>query len=336
VILALSLAALAQADASPEAVARVMADLRARVGRSVVALSVDRTADPEGGLGRGPTAKFADYYNRPKGPVSAVVWDADGHVVTSAFNVSGEIRALRATLADGREVAATLLGTDEERDVALVKLEASGLPVLPRAEYASLGQGMFVALVGRSPDPSAPTVNLGVLSALDRMRRTAVQTDAEMNYGNAGGALVTLRGELIGVACQVKPDAVWGQSGGVGFACKASEIEAVLPRLKAGERIPARKEPDAGFMPGPGDVDIEGLQVGLVRPGSAAEKAGLEPGDVVVEADGRPVVDTESFKEILEGRKIGDEIQLKVVRRGKDGKRSERTVKLALEGRAQP
>lgn len=333
-ILALALA-LGQADGGPEAVARVMAELRERVGRSVVALHVDRTADPEGGLGRGPTAKFADYYNRPKGPASGVVWDAEGHVVTSAFNVSGEIRGIRATLHDGRTVAAALLGTDEERDVALLKLDASDLPALPRADYAALGQGIFVALVGRAPDPGSPTVNLGILSALDRMRRTAVQTDAEMNYGNAGGALVTLRGALIGVACHVKPDAVWGQSGGVGFACKVAEIEAVLPRLKAGERIPARKEPDAGFMPGPGDVDVEGVQVGPVRPGSAAEKAGLQPGDVITEADGRPVLDTESFKEILDGKKIGDEVELKVVSR-KDGRRSERTVKLALEGRTQP
>jgi S1-C subfamily serine protease len=312
--------------------------LRERVAKSVVAIEVDRSDDPEGRLGRGSLAVQSDYYNRPKGPCSGVVWDAEGHVLTSAFNVSPTIKkgGLRVVLPDGRRVEAALLGSDEEKDVALLKVPAAGLATLPRADFAKLGQGAFVALVGRSPDPEHPTLNLGVLSALQRMRGTAVQSDAETNYGNAGGALVTLRGELIGVACQVKPDAVWGQSGGVGFACTVASIESVLERLKKGERIEAPKRPDPGFHPGEGDPDVEGVQVGPVRPMSEAEKAGLKTGDVITEFDGKKLTDFESLREILDEKKIGDVVDLKVARKKPKGGFDERTLKLKLEGRAQP
>jgi serine protease Do len=312
--------------------------LRERTAKSVLALDVDRSEDPDGKMGRGALSTHSDYYNRPKGPVSAVVWDAEGHVVTSQFNVSGTIKkgGLRATLPDGRSVEAVLLGWDEEKDVALLKVPGGGLTPLPRADLARLAQGSFVALVGRSPDRAHPTLNLGVLSAFQRMRGTAVQSDAETNYGNAGGALVTLRGELIGVACQVKPDAVWGQSGGVGFACKLASIDAVFERLKAGERIAAPKRPDAGFHPGEGDPEVQGVQVGQVRPESEAEKAGLKPGDVITEFDGKPLTDFESLREILDEKKIGDVVDLKVRRRLQKGGWEDRALKLKLEGRAQP
>ena len=312
--------------------------LRDRVAKSVLSLDVERTEDPDGKMGRGGLSSHTDYYNRPKGPVSAVAWDAEGHVITSLFNVSGTIRkgGLRATLPDGRAVEAVLLGWDEEKDVALLKIDGAGLAPLPRADFASLAQGSFVALVGRSPDRSNPTLNLGVLSALHRMRDTAVQSDAETNYGNAGGALVTLRGELVGVACQVKPDAVWGQSGGVGFACKLASIDSVIDRLKAGEKIAAPKRPDAGIMPGEGDPEIEGVQVAAVRPESEAEKAGLKAGDVMTEFDGKKLTDFESLREILDDKKIGDTVDVKVKRRLQKGGWEDKALKLKLEGRVQP
>jgi len=167
------------------------------------------------------------------------------------------------------------------------------------------------------------------------MTRTAVQTDAEMNYGNAGGALVTLKGELIGVACNIKPDTVWGQSGGVGFACKAAEIDALLPRLKKGERIEAPKQPFLGIRAGEGNPDIEGIQVVDVMKDSPAEKAGIKKEDVLVEMAGVKITDSESLKEALEPHQIGEEVVLKVMRKAKEGWQ-EKTFKLKLEGRAEP
>jgi S1-C subfamily serine protease len=326
-------------DDPAEVLARVLERLRERVAKSVVALDVDRSADPEGTGAEGAVAAHRDYYNRPRGPVSGVVYEADGFILTSAFNVSGTIRrdGIKVTLPDGSVRPAELLGTDERRDIALLKIDAKGLPTLPKADLREAGQGTLVAIVGRSPDPRVPTLNLGILSALGRMNGTAVQTDAEMNYGNAGGALVTLKGDLVGVGAHVKPRAHWGQSGGIGFACKTSEIDKVLERLKRKERIPAEKIPFLGIAIGEGDPDASGLQVGRVEPGSSADKAGLKEGDVIVEFDGVPVVDFEDFRGALHSRKVGQEVAIKV-RRPKDRARKEYEelrLKATLEGKVE-
>jgi serine protease Do len=334
----LLIAALLQ-DTTAEAVAKTLDALREKAGRSVVALAMTRDEDPEGQMGRGGLAAYTDYYNRPKGPTSGVIYGADGWILTSAWNVSGTIRkgTLRATLADGRELPAAVVGVDERIDVALLKVDAEGLPVLPKADPAKLGQGTFVAMIGRSPDPRTSTVNLGILSARDRHRKVSVQTDAEINYGNCGGALVTLRGELVGIAHHVRPEAVWGQSGGVGFACKLAEIDAVLERLKKGEKIAAEKRPWAGFQPGDGDAEFQGIEVAMVLPESPAQKAGLKPKDVITHADGKELPDMVAFQEILDAKKIGDVLELKVKRReGGKGPAKDVVLKLTLEGKAQP
>jgi serine protease Do len=335
----LLLASLLAQDGTAGAVAKTLAALRETAGRSVVALEMERDEDPEGRMGRGALAAYTDYYNRPKGPTSGVIYGADGLILTSAWNVSGTIRkgTLRATLWDGRELPATLLGVDERIDIALLKVEGEGLPLLPKAELPALGQGSFVAMIGRSPDKGATTVNLGILSAKDRHRKVSLQTDAEINYGNCGGALVTLRGELAGIAHHVRPEAVWGQSGGVGFACKLAEIDAVLERLKKGERIAAEKRPWAGIQPGDGDAEFQGIEVAMVLPESPAQKAGLKPGDVITHADGRELPDMVAFQEIIDAKKIGDVLDLKVKRREKkNGPAKDVALKLTLEGKVQP
>ena len=321
--------------AGDDPLAPILAKLRETAAKSVVALEVERDADPDGITGSGAVAQHRDYYNRPKGPTSGVLYEADGFILTSRFNVSGTLRknGIKATLWDGRQLVATFVGSDEQRDIALLKIDAKDLPVLPRAD--AVGQGTLVALIGRSPDKSHPTVNAGILSATSRMNRTAVQTDAEMNYGNAGGALVTLKGELIGVACNIKPDTVWGQSGGVGFACKTAEIDKLLERMKKGEHIAAEKRPFLGIRAGEGNPDVEGIQIVDVMKDSPAEKAGIKKEDVLVELGGVKITDSESLKEALEPRKIGEEIELKVMRKAKDGWQ-EKAFKLKLEGRAEP
>lgn len=317
--------------------APVLAKLRESAGRSVVAIDVERDADPDGITGSGAVAQHRDYYNRPKGPTSGVIYEADGIILTSRFNVSGTLRknGIKVTLWDGRQLAGELLGSDEQRDIAVVKVDARELPALAKAGPEAAPQGTLVALVGRSPDRGQPTINFGILSATSRMNRTAVQTDAEMNYGNAGGALITLKGELIGVACNIKPDTVWGQSGGVGFACKVAEIDALLPRMRKGEHIAAEKRPFLGIRAGEGNPDVEGIQVADVMKDSPAEKAGIKKEDVLVELGGVKITDSESLKEAMEPRKIGEEIELKVMRKAKEGWQ-EKTFKLKLEGRAEP
>ncbi|MFN3483918.1 MAG: S1C family serine protease [Planctomycetota bacterium] len=321
-----------------DALARRLRALAEQVGPSVVAIEVERESDPEGRVARGQLAAHTDFFNRPPGPCSGVVYEPDGLIVTSAFNVSGVLgpRGIRVTLFDGREFPAELLGVDETRDLALLKIAASGLAVLPKADPASFGQGTLVVLLGRSPDKSRLTVTPGILSAVQRMKGTAVQTDARMNYGSAGGALVTLRGQLVGVAAHIRPRHPWGQSSGVGFACKAAEIDRVLPRLKARERIPAEPQPYLGIQPGGGDPEVEGAVVGLVVPGSPADRAGLKPGDVLVDIDGEKVYDAESLDEILSRKKPGDELRVKARRPRGGGEYEEKEFRVKLEGRPGP
>jgi S1-C subfamily serine protease len=331
VLLACLLAALGD-----DPIAAALAKLRQTVGKSVVAIEVERDSDPDGITGSGAVAQHRDYYNRPKGPTSGVIYETGGFILTSRFNVSGGIRknGLKVTLWDGRTLAGELVGSDELRDIALVKVDAADLPALPKADYGKLKQGTLVALLGRSPDPSQATVNFGILSAMNRMSRMSVQTDAEMNYGNAGGPLVTLSGELIGVACNIKPDTVWGQSGGVGFACKTAEIDGLLERMKKGEHIAAPKQPFLGIRQGEGNPDVEGIQIADVMKDSPAEKAGIKKEDVLIELAGVKITDAETLKEALEPHKIGDEVTLKVMRKaGKDWQ--EKSFKLKLEGRAE-
>jgi len=320
-------------DDASAALARRLQALRAEVARSVVAIEVERETDPDGHGARGAVAAHEDYNNRPKGPTSGVVYEADGLILTSYFNISGGLKkdGIKVTLAGGKECVAELLGFDEARDIALLKIDAKGLPVLPKADYARLAQGLFVALVGRSPDKENPTINLGILSAMNRMEKAAVQTDAEMNYGNAGGALVTLKGELVGVACNIRPKTPWGQSGGVGFACKTAEIDKVLPRLKNKEHIVAEKKPFLGIRPGEGNPDVEGLQVSEVLKDSPAEKAGIKKDDVLTEFDGKKLTDFESLKDALTEKKVGDEVAIKGKR--KAGKKyDDKEFKLKLAG----
>lgn len=309
---------------------RVLRALREKVAPSVVAVEVDRSADPDGETGTGPVASHRDYYNRPKGVTSGTIVEADGFILTTYFNVSGTLREIAVVLPDGTRHEAALVGFDRSRDIALLKIEAGNLPVLPRA--SSYRQGDFVALVGRSPDAELATLNQGILSAVSRHNGTAVQMDAELNYGNVGGALVNLRGELIGVASHIRPREAWGQSSGVGFATKVSEVEKVLPRLKKGEKIEKDPQPWIGIQGGEGDPQYEGVQIGQVVPNSPAAKAGLREGDVLHRVGGVKVADVEELRAEILKHKIGDKIVLSVLRKvDGEAERKEEKIEVTLE-----
>jgi serine protease Do len=295
----------------------VLQDLRVRVAKSVVSIEVARDEDPEGhgGDNGAPSRTHVDYYNRPEGPCTGTIWSADGYIITSAFNVSGEVKRIKVRAPDGKTYEAKKVGYDRRRDIALLKIDAKDLSVLPRAKIEDVRQGDFVAVVGRSPDPDVPTINAGIISATDRMKSTAMQTDAELNYGNVGGPLVNLRGELIGVTCHIKPAAVWGQSGGVGFACKQTEIEKEMSELLAGGPGEGGGEAFLGIMTAEGAKGIEGVQVAQVMEGGPAAQAGVQEGDVIIELAGQKVTTLAELKKVLATKKPGEEVSLKVRRK---------------------
>jgi serine protease Do len=306
----------------PAETAKELRAIRETVSPSVVAIEVIRSADPEGGKGAGQAGAHEDYYNRPAGPTTATVLSADGFLLTSSFNVSGDLIKIMVVTHDGRRHEAKRLGWDGRLDIALLKIDAKDLRPLPRAKLEDAKQGDFVCVVGRAPDPANPTINLGILSALGRQAGTAVQTDAEVNYGSAGGPLVNLRGELVGIVCHVRPRADWGQSGGVGFATKMAEIDKVLEELKKGrgEISKVARGLWIGIMPAEPREGIEGVIVDQIMPNSPAEEAGLDAGDVIGELDGAPVKKLEDFKEALAKKAAGVERELTIRRLKRDGR----------------
>lgn len=318
-------------DPSNATMARLLQGVRDRVAKSVVAIEVDRESDPDGRTGSGTHGTHQDYYNRPKGPTSGTVIDEGGFILTSYFNISGKVRRIVVTAWDGKDTEAELLGFDQARDVALLRIDRKDLPALPAAK--EFRQGDFVVVVGRSPDKRTPTVNHGILSATNRQRGTAVQTDAEINYGNVGGPLVNLKGELIGVTSHIRPREPWGQSSGVAFATKIAEIQKILPDLKEKKRVTEAKQPFLGVAPGEGNPEVEGVEVGQVVPGSPAEKAGLRPGDVIVEFDGAKVTEFEALRQKILEKKIGDEARVKIKRQNERKKWEDQEFKIKLEER---
>lgn len=327
-LLALSVAeglALTQEDGRVlEALGRTARKLAEEAGPSVVSLEVDRDprSDAEGFNPNQGAVK--DYYRRPKGPVTGTVIDADGLILTSWFNVSGTVRSMTVVLASGVRHKARLLGVDKGNDLALLAIDAKGLPVLRTARMDAVKTGQFAFVLGRSPDPARVTITDGIISATHRMKETAFQLDAEMNFGSSGGPVLDAEGRLVGIACRVTPKASWGQSGGVGFATRMDVIERVLPDLKAGKIIEKLRVPWIGINSAD-STDPPGVRVVEVYSGTPAEGAKLEAGDVIVAVGDDKVGSMVDLRRAIQTRAIGSEVRLKIVRKG-----AEQTVALTL------
>jgi serine protease Do len=315
-IAAAAIALLGAVPQDPESTAATLRSIRDKVAPSVVAIEAAWKNDPEGAGAGGGSGRQLDYYNRPAGPSTGVVLTPDGYILTCAFNVSGDLLRLTVITPDGRRHEAKRLGWDPKLDVALLKIEAKDLKPLPRAKIEDAKQGDFVCVVGRAPDPASPTINLGILSALRRKEDTAVQTDAEINYGNVGGPLVDLEGAILGVVSHVRPGHPWGQSGGVGFATRMAEIDKVLENLKKGVQVSEKevKAPWIGIVAAEPPEGVKGVVVDQVLPGSPAEEAGLDSGDIITAVDGRPVESPDVLRTELLKKAAGVDRQLSIRR----------------------
>ncbi|OHB77315.1 MAG: hypothetical protein A2Z34_00250 [Planctomycetes bacterium RBG_16_59_8] len=289
--------------------------LQQKVAPSVVALRVERESDPaSAGMG-GTQRSLLDYYRRPPGEATGTVIGEEGLIVTSFFNVAGTVKKIVVTFHDGRTLEGTMLGYDQERDIALIGVATKGLAVLERGSTSALRQGEPVAAVGRPSSSAEATLNVGIVSAIHRWEDTAIQTDAELNYGNVGGPVVDRNGKLLGVACHIDNRAFWGQSSGVGFATKIEEIDKLLPRLKAGEKIEKRKRPSLGVMAAE-DPAGRGVSIMQVTPDSPAAQAGIREGDIIVDMEGEPLETPEELAAQIRRKKIGDEARLTLLRGG--------------------
>jgi len=290
----------------------IHATLLETVGRAVVAIRVDREPEkPAAGAEAG--GLFA---KRPDAaPCSGLIVDPTGFIVTSWFNVEGSVRKITVALADGTEHEAKLLGYDGPLDVALLKIQGKGLPTLPYAKVADLEHGEPVFVVARAPGGQGLCLNPGVLSARERFAGKMVQTDARTNFGNVGGPLVDRRGRVIGVTCKVstRNAATYGQNSGVSFAAVWEKIAEAMPRLKQGARLTTERRPFLGVTYDSESTD-QGVRILDVQPGTSADKAGIKPGDRILEFGGETVKSPADLLRLINKLKIGESVKAKIKR----------------------
>ena len=252
------------------------------------------------------------------GPTSGVVATSDGLIFTTAFAFAGDPSSVLVRLPDGRRVAAERLGTDEARQITLLRVDADGLTPAVPADVAGLRIGDWAVAVGRTYSAEAANVSVGVISAKDRIFGRAVQTDAKTSPANYGGALADLSGRTVGVLAPLSADAGTGgvewYDSGIGFAVPLADLLPVLDRLAAGETLRAGLlgVTFAGAAPDAAPV------LDSVRPGSPAAAAGLRAGDRLVSVAGRPVGRPDAAKLALGPLRAGDDAELVVDRDGRE------------------
>ncbi len=249
-----------------------------------------------------------------QGATTGVVLSADGWIVVSRFALAFEPTTILVTLSDGRSLPATRKGEDTSRGIALLKVDATDLPVPELVDPASVRVGQWVAALGRTFGIAQPSVHLGIVSATGRIFGRALQLDANTSPANYGGPVVDLDGRVLGIAAPLSPQgrdagADWYDSG-IGFATTLHDIAPLLARMQAGEVLHRAWLGVATDPKHPGP----GARLASVAPGSAAAGVGLKAKDIILEVDGE-TVRHHFHLQILIGRHLaGESVHLTVAR----------------------
>jgi serine protease DegQ len=292
---------------------------------------------------------FRRFFNIPQGQGyeeretlaagSGVIVDAaQGYVLTNAHVVENQI-SITVTTKDNRRYPAKLVGRDAETDVAVLKIEAGHLTAVPLGDSDKLQVGDFVVAIG-NPFELGQTVTSGIVSALGRSGlgiegyEDFIQTDASINPGNSGGALVDLRGNLVGINTAIV--APGGGNVGIGFAVPVNMARRVMDQLvKYGEVKRGRigvsiQDLTPDLAQAMNTTRTSGAVIARVEPGSAADRAGLKSGDLVVAVNGAAVRDGAQLRNTIGLSRIGDEVKLVVDRGG-----GEQAVEVKVEAAPQ-
>ncbi|HZI19923.1 MAG TPA: DegQ family serine endoprotease [Pyrinomonadaceae bacterium] len=282
---------------------------------------------------------FRDFFGQrgmpqqqPRGQVqqglgSGVVISADGYIVTNHHVIDGAEQIV-AEFSDRRTFEAKLVGSDPPSDLAVLKIEANDLPVLTLGNSDNVRVGDVVLAVG-NPLGVGQTVTQGIISAKGRQTGLSdgsfedfLQTDAAINRGNSGGALVNTSGELVGINSQILSPS--GGNIGIGFAIPANMVRAVTEQLisdgtvRRGQLGVSIQAVTADIAASLGLENARGVIVNSVVPGSAADRAGLRRGDIVVAAGGRETNEPNALRNLVASTRPGSEIALTVLRDGRE------------------
>jgi serine protease Do len=321
-------------------------DLVDLVGPSVVNIRTLERASKDGPAGATPDEQMLEFFRRfgipippgmtprgprqerapseeaqPRGVGSGFILSADGLIMTNAHVVDGADELI-VTLPDKREFKAKLVGADKRTDVAVVKIEASGLTSVKIGDVNRLRVGEWVMAIG-SPFGLENTVTAGIVSA--KQRDTGdflpfIQTDVAINPGNSGGPLINMRGEVVGINSQI-----YSRSGGfqgISFAIPIDEAVRVSDQLRTSGRVTRGRigvqidqvSKDVAESIGLGQP--KGALVRGVEPNSPAAKAGVEPGDIILKFDGKDIDKSVDLPRLVGNTKPGNKSSMTVFRRG--------------------
>jgi len=258
---------------------------------------------------------------QPKGVGSGFILSADGFVMTNAHVVDGADQVV-VTLPDKREFKARIVGLDKRTDVAVVKIDATGLPAVKIGDVSRLKVGEWVMAIG-SPFGLDNSVTAGIVSA--KQRDTGdylpfIQTDVAINPGNSGGPLINMRGEVVGINSQI-----YSRSGGfmgISFAIPIDEAVRVSEQLRATGKVQRGRlgvqidQVSKEVAESLGLSKAQGALVRGVEQGAPAEKAGLEPGDIILKFEGKTIEKSSDLPRMVGNTKPGTRSSIQVWRRG--------------------
>ncbi len=316
------------------------------VNEAVVQIQIERTA-PSGRQGRNPFegTPFEDFFGPfdvpsvpQRGLGSGVIVRSNGYIVTNNHVVS-DADQLQVKMLDGAVYDAKVIGTDPYSDLAVIKIEQENLPTIAYGDANELRVGQWVMAFGSPLDPDlSNTVTAGIISALGRLTsmgegvQNYIQTDAAINPGNSGGPLVNLRGELVGINTAIVSRT--GGYQGIGFAIPVSQVELVTEQLIETGSV-RRAQLGVRFNPASQSL-IQALKLPRgaanvvdVVEGSAAERAGIQPGDVITAVNGNELTNSLQLSQIISSLRPGETVQITINRNGE-----ERTLNVEL-GEAQ-
>ena len=269
---------------------------------------------------------FAPVPQQRKGLGSGIIIDKKGYILTN-HHVVNNADKIKVLLSDGRELEAEIMGKDWRNDLAVLKVEANDLPVAPLGNSSSLKPGQLAIAIGSPYDVEfRNTVTTGVVSALNRsinigekpgnqrILEGLVQTDVSINPGNSGGPLLNSQGEVIGINT-----AIMGNAQGIGFAIPINKARRIIDDLIQYGKV---KRPWLGIygtkltekLANYYDLpQSQGILIIRTILDSPAHKAGLERGDIIVEAEHKEVTSMQELKEIIDDKEIGAEMELLVL-----------------------
>ncbi len=223
------------------------------------------------------------------GPTTGIVYSTDGYIVASSFNFVREPILITVLLADGRRLAATLVARDKVRKIALLKVDATGLPVPQWSDLVDVDVGQWAIALGMGFGGDEPSVTVGIISALSRMHDNAVQTDAKLSPANYGGPLCDIHGRVVGICVPMaqRPGELAGiefYDSGIGFAVPKHRLDMIVDVLKTGRSF------HRGWLGIQIDGRVsDGVGIGRIADPSPMLVAGAMPGDKILAVNGKPV-----------------------------------------------